>query len=127
MKFSYRKSNVKGRGKEEKRLKQHDIRAQREVVRKASIRMRLVRCDGKEVGVFDMPNPNRYDILSISIFCKIPLSIFSRMAISIFFKLSLSISESISIFSKFPYRYFYRYRYFPNFLIDIFSISIFSK
>ena len=89
--------------------------------------------------VFDMPNPNRYDILSISIFCKIPfsisisISIFSRMAISIsisisiFFKLSLSISISISIFSKFPYRYFYRYRYFPNFLIDIFSISIFSK
>ena len=87
------------------------------------------------LGVSDMPNPNRYDILSISIFCKIPLSIsisisiFSRMAISIsisisiFFKLSLS----ISIFSKFPYRYFYRYRYFPNFLIDIFSISIFSK
>ena len=67
-----------------------------------------------ELGVFDMPNPNRYDILSISIFCKIPLSIsiFSRMAISIsisisiFFKLSLSIS--ISIFSKFPYRYFNR-------------------
>ena len=48
MKFSYRKSNVKGRSKEEKRLKQHDIRAQREVVRKASIRMRMVRCDGKE-------------------------------------------------------------------------------
>jgi len=92
--------------------------------------------EGVEVGVFDMPNPNRYDILSISIFCKIPLSIsisiFSRMAISIsisisiFFKLSLSISISISIFSKFPYRYFYRYRYFPNVLINIFSISIFS-
>ena len=83
------------------------------------------------VGVFDMPNPNQYDILSI--FCKILLSIsisiFLRMAISIsiFFKLSLSISISISIFSKFPYRYFYRYLYFPNFLIDIFSISIFSK
>ena len=89
----------------------------------------------QEIGVFDMPNPNRYDILLLSIFCKIPLSIsiFSRMAISIsisisiFFKLSLSISISISIFYKFPYRYFYRYRYFPNFLIDIFSILIFSK
>ena len=89
------------------------------------------------IGVFDMPNPNRYDILSISIFCKILLSIsiFLRMAISIsisisisiFFKLSLSISISISIFSKFPYRYFYQYRYFPNFPIDIFLISIFSK
>ena len=83
--------------------------------------------------VFDMANPYQYDILSISIFCKIPLliSIFSRMAISIsisiFFELSLSISISISIFSKFPYQYFYRYRYFPNFLIDVFSISIFSK
>ena len=45
-----------------------------------------------EVGVFDMPNPYRYNILSISIFCKIPLSIsiFSRMVISI----------SILIFSK---------------------------
>ena len=81
---------------------------------------------GIHLGVFDMPNSNRYDILSISIFCRIPLSIsisisiFSRMAISIsiFFKLSLL----ISIFSKFPYRYFYRYRYFPNFLIDMFSI-----
>ena len=37
------------------------------------------------LGVFDMPNPNRYDILSIPIFCKNPLSIsiFSRLAISI--------------------------------------------
>ena len=78
---------------------------------------------GIPLGVFDMPNPNRFDILSISIFCKIPLSI----SISIFFKLSLSISISISIFSKFLYRYFDRYQYFPNFLIDIFSISIFSK
>ena len=26
------------------------------------------------IGVLDMPNPNRYDILSISIFCKISLS-----------------------------------------------------
>ena len=77
-----------------------------------------------EVALFDMPNYNRYNILSISIFCKIPLSksifsrmsisisitIFSRMtmsiAISIFFKLSLSISIPISIFSKFPYPYF---------------------
>ena len=60
------------------------------------------------VGVFDIPNPNRYDILSISIFCQvllfISISIFSRMAISrtTFFKLSLS----ILIFSKFSYRYF---------------------
>ena len=52
------------------------------------------------VGVFDMPNPNWYNILSISIFCQITLSIsvsiFSRMAISIFIKLSLSIILSIS-------------------------------
>ena len=101
------------------------------------------------LALFDMPNSNRYDILSISIFCKIPLSIsiysrksisisisisiFSRMtmsisiSISIFFKLSLSISIPISIFSKFLYRYRYRYRYFQKLLIDILSISIFSQ
>ena len=105
------------------------------------------------IALFDMPNSNRYDILSISIFCKIPLSIsisisiysrksisisisisiFSRMtmsisiSISIFFKLSLSISIPISIFSKFLYRYRYRYRYFQKLLIDILSISIFSQ
>ena len=101
------------------------------------------------LALFDMPNSNRYNILSISIFCKIPLSIsiysrksisisisisiFSRMtmsisiSISIFFKLSLSISIPISIFSKFLYRYRYRYRYFQKLLIDILSISIFSQ
>ena len=45
------------------------------------------------------------------------------ITVSIFFKLSLSISIPISIFSKFPYRY----RYFQKMLIDILSISIFSK
>ena len=41
------------------------------------------------VGVFDMPNPYRYNILSISIFCKIPLSIsmFSRMSLGVIHKL----------------------------------------
>ena len=71
--------------------------------------------------LFDMPNLNRFDILSISIFCKI----------------DLSISIAISIFPKSPYRYRYRYRYFWNCLIDIdididiynfsISISIFFK
>ena len=106
-------------------------------------------CSRPSLALFDMPNSNRYDILSISIFCKIPLSIsisisiysrksisisiFSRMtmsisiSISIFFKLSLSISIPISIFSKFLYRYRYRYRYFQKLLIDILSISIFSQ
>ena len=49
------------------------------------------------LALFDMPNSNRFDILSISIFSEISLSIL--ISISIFSKLSLSIS--ISIFSKF--------------------------
>ena len=48
------------------------------------------------VALFDMPNSNWFDILSISIFSEISLSI----SISIFSKISLSISISISIFSK---------------------------
>ena len=55
-----------------------------------------------------MPNPNRYDILSISIFCKIALSI--SIPISIFSKITIS----ISIFLELPYRYRYRYRYFSE-------------
>ena len=55
-----------------------------------------------------MPNLNRFDILSISIFCKIALSI------SIFSKITISISISISIFLELPYRYRYRYRYFSE-------------
>ena len=45
------------------------------------------------IALFDMPNSNRFDILSISIFSKIslPISIFFRMALSI----------SILIFFKF--------------------------
>ena len=50
------------------------------------------------LALFDMPNSNRFDILSISIFFKISLSI--SISISIFSKMSLSISISISIFSK---------------------------
>ena len=49
-----------------------------------------------DVALFDMPNLNRFDILSIAIFCKISLSI----SISIFFK-SVDIS-TIDI----SYRYF---------------------
>ena len=55
-----------------------------------------------EVVLFDMANLNRYNISSISIFCKIPLSI------------------SISIFSKSHYQYWYfsktscQYRYFSE-------------
>ena len=70
------------------------------------------------VALFDMPNLNRFDILSISIFCKIALSI----SISIFSKITISISISISIFLELPYRYRYfselpyryRYRYFSK-------------
>ena len=72
-----------------------------------------------------MPNLNRFDILSISIFCKIALSI------SIFSKITISISISISIFlelpyryryfSELPYRYRYRYRYFQLLHINIFQ------
>ena len=86
--------------------------------------------------VLYMPNLNRFDILSISIFCKIALSI----SISIFSKTTISISISISIFlelpyryryryfSELPYRYRYRYRYFQLLHIDIdIDIDIFQK
>ena len=66
----------------------------------------------EEVALFDMPNLNRFDILSISIFCKIALSI--SISISIFSKITISISISISIFLELPYRYRYRYRYFSE-------------
>ena len=84
------------------------------------------------LALFDMPNLNRFDILSISIFCKIALSI----SISIFSKITISISISISIFlelpyqyryryfSELPYQYRYRYRYFQ--LLHI-NIDIFQK
>ena len=62
----------------------------------------------RRLALFDMPNLNRFDILSISIFCKIALSI------SIFSKITISISISISIFLELPYRYRYRYRYFSE-------------
>merc|ERR1711940_142119 len=65
-----------------------------------------------KLALFDMPNLNRFDILSISIFCKIALSI--SISISIFSKITISISISISIFLELPYRYRYRYRYFSE-------------
>ena len=64
------------------------------------------------LALFDMPNLNRFDIFSISIFCKIALSI--TILISIFSKITISISISISIFLELPYRYRYRYRYFSE-------------
>ena len=84
------------------------------------------------LALFDMPNLNRFDILSISIFCKIALSI----SISIFSKITISIL--ISIFLKLPYqyRYFselpyqYRYRYFSKVSIYrqlIFHIDILTR
>ena len=84
------------------------------------------------LALFDMPNLNRFDILSISIFCKIALSI----SISIFSKTTISISISISIFLELPYRYRYfpkspcryRYRYFQLLHINIdIDIDIFQK
>ena len=62
------------------------------------------------LALFDMPNLNRFNILSISIFCKIAMSI----SISIFSKITISISIAISIFLELPYRYRYRYRYFSE-------------
>ena len=50
------------------------------------------------LALFDMPNLNRFDILSISIFCIIALSI--SISISVFFRIALSISISISISFK---------------------------
>ena len=69
---------------------------------------------GKGVALFDMPNLNRFDILSISIFCKIALSIsiFSKITISI--SIFSKITISISIFLELPHRYWYRYRYFSE-------------
>ena len=69
------------------------------------IPLKVLKCD-LLIALFDMPNLNRFDILSISIFCKIALSI------SIFSKITISIS--ISIFLELPYRYRYRYRYFQK-------------
>ena len=100
-----------------------------------------------------MPNPYRYDRLSISIFCKIPLSILIYISISIYifidrdintfknilnnieifkngfdiviFKFSLSVS--ISIFSKFSYHYFYLYRNFQKIKTNISLIEMCKK
>ena len=79
-----------------------------------------------------MPNLNRFDILSISIFCKIALSI--SISISIFSKITISISIFLELpyryryFSELPYRYRYRYRYFQLLHIDIdIDIDIFQK
>ena len=92
------------------------------------------KCREWQLALFDMPNLNRFDILSISIFCKIALSI--SISISIFSKMTVSISISISIFLELPYRYRYRYfwelpnryryryRYFQLLHIDI---DIFQK
>ena len=74
------------------------------------------------IALFDMPNLNRFDILSISIFCKISLSI-------LIFPKS---PYRYRYFPKSPYQYRYRYWYFWNCPIDIdididifnFSISI---
>ena len=51
-----------------------------------------------QVALFDMPNLNRFDILSISIFCKSALSI--SISISIFSNMTISILILISIFFK---------------------------
>merc|ERR1719323_815566 len=67
--------------------------------------MSLLDRSHQRLALFDMPNLNRFDILSISIFCKIALSI--SISISIFFRIALLISISISIFSTSPYRYRY--------------------
>ena len=101
---------------------------------------------GPGLALFDMPNSNRFNILSISILYEISLSIsisiFSRTALSIlisiliFSKISLLISISISIysrtsltisiFSRIALLIFifleWRYRYFQN--LPIYRLSI---
>merc|ERR1712234_63656 len=74
----------------------------------------------REVALFDMPNLNRFNILSISIFSKITISI--SISISIF----LELPYRYRYFSELPYRYRYRYRYFQLLHIDI-DIDIFQK
>ena len=81
-----------------------------------------------------MPNLNRFDILSISIFCKIALSIsisisiFSKITISIFWKLPYRYRYRYRYFSELPYQYQYRYQYFQLLHIDInIDIDIFQK
>ena len=64
---------------------------------------KMVEFNGVQVALFDMPNLNRFNILSISIFCEIALSI--SISISIFSKITILIS--ISIFLELPYRYRY--------------------
>ena len=77
-----------------------------------------------DLALFDMPNLNRFDILSISLFCKIALSI----SISIFSKITISISIFLELpyryryFQKWPYWYWYRYRYFSK--VSIYRQSI---
>ena len=54
----------------------------------ASAEQLTAEIDGVRIALFDMPNLNRFDILSILIFCKIAISI----SISIFSKITISIS-----------------------------------
>ena len=79
-------------------------------------------CPQPALALFDMPNLNRFDILLISIFCKITISI--SISISIFLELPCR----YRYFSELPYRYRYRYRYFQLLHIDIdIDIDIFQK
>ena len=71
-----------------------------EVSGKMWVVIRVVGWGRGEVALFDMPNLNQFDILSISIFCKIALSI--SISISIFSKITISISISILIFLELP-------------------------
>ena len=79
-----------------------------------------------------MPNSNRFNILSISIFSKISLSIYQYFPKSSYRYQYFPKSHyryRYQYFPKSPYRYwyFYRYRYSQKNLIDILSISIFSQ
>merc|ERR1712223_139348 len=87
------------------------------IIRQRVLFLELKLKSGGSIALFDIANLNRFDILSISIFCKIALSI--SISISIFFRIALSISISISIFSTSPYRY----RYFSK--VSIYRQSIF--
>ena len=110
-----------------------DLKAKRAAAEEDEKKLQLAMQESDDliVALFDMPNSNRYNILSKSIFCQIFLSIliviFSRKSIliSIFSRMTMSISISISIsasislkyslsilitiliFSKFPYQHFY--------------------
>ena len=100
------------------------------------------------ISLFNMPNSNRYNILSISIYpfsisifswMSISISIFSRMPIAISIILGMTRSISIPIYSKFhywyrffkesshSYWYFSKCRYIDNWYFKSIFISLYMS